>query len=138
MNSSEPDPSVTDELRSLLDTLAARAEPLLNRMGSHPAGQHPATCHWCPLCASVAVLRGQRPELAVRAAEHAAGLLAVLRAAIQDHPATDQHHHEHAAASGDAGGEPQHSAEPSPPRRDRVQKIELRRQGNGGSRGSQP
>lgn len=38
----------------------------------------------CPVCAVIAVLRGERPELAVRLAEHAAGLLAVLQSALYE------------------------------------------------------
>jgi hypothetical protein len=76
-------------LRLLLDALAERAQPMLNRLAAEstgPDGEHtPATCGWCPVCAGLAVLRGERPELAVRAAEHAAGLLSVLRSALADH-----------------------------------------------------
>jgi hypothetical protein len=88
-----PGARLAEELRLLLDALAERAEPLLNRLATAPTGeptgehgdQHtPATCGWCPLCAGMAVLRGERPELAVRAAEHATGLLSVLRAALAD------------------------------------------------------
>ena len=61
---------------------------MLNRLAAAPTDEHgehtPATCGWCPLCAGMAVLRGERPELAVRAAEHAAGLLTVLRAALAE------------------------------------------------------
>jgi hypothetical protein len=83
-----PGARLAEELRLLLDALAERAEPMLNRLAAAPTGEHgehtPATCGWCPLCAGMAVLRGERPELAVRAAEHAAGLLTVLRAALAE------------------------------------------------------
>jgi hypothetical protein len=80
-----PGARLAEELRLLLDALAERAEPMLNRLATAPAGEHtPATCGWCPVCAGMAVLRGERPELAVRAAEHAAGLLGVLRAALAE------------------------------------------------------
>ncbi len=84
-----PGARLAEELRLLLDALAERAEPMLNRLATvDEQGEHnPATCGWCPLCAGLAVLRGDRPELAVRAAEHAAGLLAVLRSALAE-PAT--------------------------------------------------
>ncbi|HEX5118924.1 MAG TPA: hypothetical protein VFW65_27375 [Pseudonocardiaceae bacterium] len=89
-----PGARLAEELRLLLDALAERAEPVLNRLA---AGEHedhtPATCGWCPLCAAMAVLRGERPELAVRAAEHAAGLLAVLRSALAEtHDTPDTQH----------------------------------------------
>lgn len=79
---------LAEELRLLLDALAERAQPLLNRLAAGDAGEHtPATCGWCPVCAGIAVVRGERPELAVKAAEHASGLLAVLRAALTPEPA---------------------------------------------------
>jgi hypothetical protein len=83
-----PGARLAEELRLLLDALAERAEPMLNRLAAAPTGEQgehtPATCGWCPLCAGMAVLRGERPELAVKAAEHAAGLLTVLRAALAE------------------------------------------------------
>ncbi|HEX3649733.1 MAG TPA: hypothetical protein VHV49_15015, partial [Pseudonocardiaceae bacterium] len=83
-----PGARLVEELRLLLDALAERAEPMLNRLAAGEQDEHlPATCGWCPVCAGMAVLRGERPELAVRAAEHAVGLLAVLRTALTD-PAT--------------------------------------------------
>lgn len=86
-----PGARLAEELRLLLDALAERAEPMLNRLATASEGDHtPATCGWCPLCAGVAVLRGERPELAAKAAEHAAGLLAVLRAALAEHPQREQ------------------------------------------------
>ncbi|MGH3622810.1 MAG: hypothetical protein ACRDQ5_13590 [Sciscionella sp.] len=119
--------SVAEELRSLLDVVAARAEPWLHEVGSirHGEQHNPATCNWCPLCAALAVIRGERPELAIRAAEHAAGLLAVVRAALaQEQPADAP------------GAEPEHPSERSPvgaeeppARRSRVQRIDLRRRG---------
>ena len=104
---------LAEELRLLVDALAERAQPMLNRLAAPTGetGEHtPATCGWCPLCAGIAVARGERPELAVKAAEHAAGLLAVLRMALQ------QQRTEPAPAD-----EPQ-----APPR---VQKITVRRRG---------
>ena len=38
----------------------------------------------CPVCAVLAALRGERTELSIRLAEHASGLLAVLRAALEE------------------------------------------------------
>jgi hypothetical protein len=84
-----PGARLAEELRLLLDALAERAEPWLHRLAQAPdgeqAGHTPATCGWCPLCAGLAVLRGERPELAQKAAEHTAGLLTVLRSALADH-----------------------------------------------------
>jgi hypothetical protein len=101
-----PGARLAEELRLLLDALAERAQPWLNRLATEPTDEHtPATCGWCPVCAGIAVLRGERPELAVRAAEHAAGLVAVLRSALADRAPTD----------------------PPPPADDRVEHITVRR-----------
>jgi hypothetical protein len=111
-----PGAKIAEELKLLLGVLAERAEPWLNRLATAPDGaEHtPATCGWCPLCAGMAVLRGERPELAVRAAEHASGLLAVLRAALAERPPA----------------EPKPSPEPEEePQPERVQKIAVRRRG---------
>ncbi|HEX4704404.1 MAG TPA: hypothetical protein VH352_19920 [Pseudonocardiaceae bacterium] len=113
-----PGARLAEELRLLLDALAERAQPMLNRLAAEPTGQDgehtPATCGWCPVCAGLAVLRGERPELAVRAAEHAAGLLAVLRGALADRAPTPQQPPE------------------SPSEEQRVQHIPVRRRGDDG------
>lgn len=105
-----PGARLAEEFRLLLDALAERAQPMLNRLATAPEGEHtPATCGWCPLCAGIAVLRGERPELAVRAAEHAAGLLTVLRTALAER-------------------EPEPGkSEPERPARERVQHITVHR-----------
>jgi hypothetical protein len=63
------------------------------------------------------VLRGERPELAVRAAEHASGLLAVLRASLAERPPAE-------AKQAETEEEPA-------PEPERVQKIPIRRHGSG-------
>ncbi|HUQ60584.1 hypothetical protein [Lentzea sp.] len=76
---------LAEELRLLLDTAAERVQPWLQRVAEAGDGSHtPETCGWCPLCNGVALLRGDRSELAAKAAEHAAGLIAVLRAALSE------------------------------------------------------
>lgn len=113
-----PGARIAEELKLLLGVLAERAEPWLNRLATAPddAEHTPATCGWCPVCAGMAVLRGERPELAVRAAEHASGLLAVLRASLAERP----------PAEPKPEAEPEHAEEPQP---ERVQKIAIRRRG---------
>lgn len=115
----QPGARLAEELRLLLDALAQRAEPYLNRLAAaEESGEHtPATCGWCPLCAALAVARGERPELAVRAAEHAAGLLSVLRSALA----------EPSSSSSDPSPSPS-----SPTPEERVQHIPVRRRGTGG------
>jgi hypothetical protein len=123
-----PGAKIAEELRLLLGVLAERAEPWLNRLATAPDGgpggaaEHtPATCGWCPLCAGMAVLRGERPELAVRAAEHASGLLAVLRASLAERPPAE------------SSTAPEPEDEPQP---ERVQKIAIRRPGSNSGAGS--
>ncbi len=116
-----PGAKLAEEFKLLLGVLAERAEPWLARLATAPddAEHTPATCGWCPVCAGMAVLRGERPELAVRAAEHASGLLAVLRASLAERPPAEAPTQE---ATQEATQEP---------RPERVQKITIRRRGSG-------
>ena len=87
-------PWLTGETRQLAEQLLDHVEPWVQRLREgrpeDAADPTPATCTWCPLCALAARLRGERPELAVRLAEHAAGLLAAAREALDQH-GPDQH-----------------------------------------------
>lgn len=74
------------ELRALALTVLDRTEPLVAAMRSGDRPAAPAGCRSCPVCAVLAALRGERPELAVRLAEHAAGLMVILRAALDTEP----------------------------------------------------
>ncbi|MFI9006324.1 hypothetical protein ACIGNX_03690 [Actinosynnema sp. NPDC053489] len=77
------DAKLAEELRLLLDVAAERAQPWLHRVAAE--GEHDTrTCGWCPLCNAVALARGDRSELAAKAAEHLTGLIAVLRAALAE------------------------------------------------------
>ncbi|MBB5808483.1 hypothetical protein F4560_008251 [Saccharothrix ecbatanensis] len=77
------DSKLAEELRLLLDAAAERAQPWLHRMAAE--GEHDTrSCGWCPLCNAVALARGDRSELAAKAAEHVAGLITVLRAALAE------------------------------------------------------
>jgi hypothetical protein len=98
------------ELRALVLLALDRIAPLLERVGSEPVSGA-ATCANCPVCAVLAALRGERPELAVRLAEQASGLLAVLRTALEE---------------GDPGPHPEPAAPPPPPARP-VQRIHVER-----------
>lgn len=75
------------EARALARTVLDRLEPLIERLRTDPGsppGPGAETCAACPVCAVLAVLRGERPELAVRLAEQTAGIVAVLRAALDE------------------------------------------------------
>lgn len=78
---------VIDELRQLLDALAGRAEEYVLRAGQQQDTVHtgPESCGWCPVCAVLAIMRGERPELTARLVEQLAGLLTVLRQFAAEH-----------------------------------------------------
>jgi hypothetical protein len=73
------------ELRAVTVLALDRLEPLLARLREFAADD--ATS--CPVCAVLDATRSHRPELG-RVAEHASGLLAALRAAL-DEPVTPTH-----------------------------------------------
>ncbi|RKT53301.1 hypothetical protein [Saccharothrix australiensis] len=77
------DAKLAEELRLLLDAAADRAQPWLHRLAAD-GGHDARTCGWCPLCNAVALVRGDRSELAARAAEHVSGLIALLREALAE------------------------------------------------------
>ncbi|MGH3615059.1 MAG: hypothetical protein ACRDRK_21190 [Pseudonocardia sp.] len=80
-------PGFLHELRSLALTALERLDPVLERIRAEPVAATPSAespCAACPVCAVISVLRGERSELAVRLAAQAAGLAAVLRAALDD------------------------------------------------------
>jgi hypothetical protein len=78
------------EVRSIVLTALDRLEPVLERMQAqqaHAADASPPAspaCAVCPICAVIAAWRGERSELAARTVEHATGLLAVLRVALEE------------------------------------------------------
>ncbi len=71
------------ELRAVVLLALERIGPLLERVATEPS-TGPSSCVNCPVCAVLAALRGERPELAVRLAEQASGLIEVLRAALDE------------------------------------------------------
>lgn len=75
---------LSTELRTLVLGALDRFAPALDRVRAGPATAAAETCAVCPVCAAIAVLRGERPELAVRLAEQVAGLVAALRAALEE------------------------------------------------------
>jgi hypothetical protein len=90
--------SLADELRKYAGGALDVLEPLMERIRTRPpdvTGPEPVSCTACPVCALITVLRGGRSELAVQLAEQVAGLLTVLRTALEegigaDHPPTDR------------------------------------------------
>lgn len=81
--SAEPGSRLVEELRLLADAVADRAGPWLDRAAADHA-EDGSVCTWCPLCAAVAVVRGEPNELATRGLDAAADLVALLRAVLAD------------------------------------------------------
>jgi hypothetical protein len=112
--SSEPGTRLVEELRLLLDAVADRAGPWLDRVSAEPASP---SCR-CPGCAVVALVRGEPNELAARSLDRAADAVALLRAVLADrwHPGTPHM--------------PGFTPPPRPASRPRVQRIPVRRKGD--------
>lgn len=81
-------PRVSAEFRAVAELFAGRLQPWLERMAQDGGpGQTPdqdggpggPPCTRCPLCALLAALRGDRPDVVVRLAEHAVGLVTAVR-----------------------------------------------------------
>ncbi|MGH3452168.1 MAG: hypothetical protein ACRDQW_15895, partial [Haloechinothrix sp.] len=91
---------LAQEIRLLVDMVVEHSAPWLEGIiaaghggtehrgaaedGADDARPPGAGCGWCPLCAVVAVVRGERPEFSARALEQAAQLVALLRAVLAD------------------------------------------------------
>jgi hypothetical protein len=86
----EHGPRLTEEIRLLAELVAEKAAPWLEGLlaaghgTTDEAKPDGSACGWCPLCAIVAVVRGERPELVARLAEQLAQLVALLRAVLAD------------------------------------------------------
>ena len=112
------------ELRALALGALDRVEPALHRLRSDPGPSAGGTCAVCPVCVVIAVLRGERPELTVRLADQAAGVVAVLRAALEEGGvAASGPERAEPGATGPGGPDPD---APVPPSRS-VQRIPVRR-----------
>ncbi|HEV7649648.1 MAG TPA: hypothetical protein VGP26_16000 [Actinophytocola sp.] len=115
MTGAEPGTRLVQELRLLLDAVADRAGPWLDRVSATaPEG---SACR-CPACAVVALVRGEPNELAASSLDRAADLVALLRAVLADRWQP---------------GPPHMPGFTPPPRsgeRPRVQRIPVRRKGD--------
>lgn len=88
--------SLAEEIRLLVEMAIERAAPWLEGLAEagHGADERAsASCGWCPLCAVVAMARGERPELAARLVEQLAQLVALLRAVLADRWEPEQGFH---------------------------------------------
>lgn len=81
---------LAEELRLLVEMVVEKAAPWLEGVVAAGHGDpdqakpEGSACGWCPLCAIVAVVRGERPEFAARLLEQLAQLVALLRAVLAD------------------------------------------------------
>jgi hypothetical protein len=78
--SADPGSRLVEELRLLTEAVADRAGPWLDQV----AAAEPGSCSWCPLCAAVAVVRGEPNALAGRGLDAVADVVALLRAVLAD------------------------------------------------------
>lgn len=75
------------DLRVAAVAMLDRLEPALRRLRETGAPEpEPGPCAVCPVCALISLVRGERPEMAVRWADQAVGLLTLLRSALADGP----------------------------------------------------
>lgn len=108
--------AASTELRALAELLAEALEPWAQRLrdtAEDRDGLRGDTCTWCPVCAVVGLLRGERPELAARLAEHGVGLLTALRELL----AAQEGGAEPAARPDGSGGDRRPGAQHVPVRR---------------------
>jgi hypothetical protein len=130
-----PGSRLVEELRLLLDAVADRAGPWLDRVAASSHEEHdelldrePAgSGGWCPLCAVLALRNGEPSELASRSLERAADLVALLRAVLADRWEPGGPHLPGFRPAPRPARKPGHP-EPSP----RVQRIPVRRKGQPG------
>lgn len=79
---------LADELRKYVFGALELVEPYIEQVrDAQPVdggADAPPPCDSCPVCAVITVMRGGRSELAVRLAEQATGLVALLRSALAE------------------------------------------------------
>lgn len=83
----DPGTRLADELTLLIGAVADQVGPWLDRVAESGHDEHGATrsaCSYCPVCAVIAVLRGEPNELAARGVDRAADMVALLRAVLAD------------------------------------------------------
>ena len=114
-----PAGELADELRRLLDAVAARAGTAGAPAAERTAGSSGTDCGWCPVCAVAAAVRGERPELTRRRGAHGGGLLTALRSLVEDHEHPDRSGGGHPSEADGAGA-------PTPTATPRVHRIAVR------------
>ena len=74
------------ELRQLAENVLERVEPALRRAAAGAEQDDWAGCSWCPVCAAMALLRGEHHDLLATFADHGVAVVTVLREAIAGMP----------------------------------------------------
>ncbi len=73
------------ELRMLAQVIIDKFEPALRAYSDHEHEPPGATaCSWCPVCAVVAIARGENHELVIALARHGATVLGFLRTIVEN------------------------------------------------------
>ncbi|MGH3760678.1 hypothetical protein [Actinophytocola sp.] len=122
MTGSEPGTRLVEELRLLLDAVAERAGPWLDRVSAADSAERSGASCRCPVCAVVALVRGEPNELAAQSLDRAADLVALLRAVLADRWQPGVPHM--------PGFTPPPRSAARPGERPRVQRIPVRRKGD--------
>ncbi|WP_018685743.1 hypothetical protein [Actinokineospora enzanensis] len=106
----DPGTRLAEELVLLLSAAADRVAPWLDRVSTdHPT----SACDSCPLCALIALVRGEPNDLAAKSVDRLADVIALLRAVLADRWQPGEPH--------------MPGFRPDPPKSDRVQPIPVRR-----------
>ncbi|WP_024803737.1 hypothetical protein [Nocardia sp. BMG51109] len=98
---------LTEELRLLAETMLERVEPMLRRAAAEDRAEW-SGCGWCPVCAAVALLRGEHHDVLTAVAEHGTAIVTVLREALSGLPVDPVF----PPGSDPDGGAPRDTAEP--------------------------
>ncbi|WP_424185101.1 hypothetical protein ACOBQX_24855 [Actinokineospora sp. G85] len=80
----DPGSRLTDELALLLAAVAEQAGPWLDRVAATEHGERSPICDHCPVCAVIALLRGEPNALAATTLDRLADVVALLRAVLAD------------------------------------------------------
>jgi hypothetical protein len=117
--SAEPGTRLIEEIMLLLDAVAERMGPYLDRV----AAEHTGPASNCPLCALAALVRGEPNPLAASSLDRAADIVALLRAVLADRWEPGVPH----MPGFRPGGRPPRAPAPTPEHNRRVHHIQVRR-----------
>jgi hypothetical protein len=117
--SAEPGSRLLEEIVLLLDAVAERMGPYLDRV----AAEHDGPSDNCPLCAIAALVRGEPNQLAATSLDRAADVVALLRAVLADRWEPGVPHMPGFRPT----GRPPRASEPTAEHNRRVQRIQVRR-----------